>query len=169
MIEITNSVQVDRSAAHAFDVAIRHQAENHPRWEREVVEVRDLDDTVGVGHRSVMVRKEFGGTRERVNECVEYVDGRRAAYSHSDRGTDFWIAFDFLEVAPERCEVTASVRFTPKGALRLMTPLFKRSAPRRGQRITRAMGQVIEQTPAYVSRHVPEAQRVNPSEGMMSG
>jgi hypothetical protein len=169
MIEVTTTVQVDRSAAHAFDVVVRHQAENHPRWEDEVVEVRPLDEIVGVGHRSVMVRRELGGTRERVNECVEYVDGRRAAYSHSDRGMDFWIAFDFAEVAPERCEVTASVRFTLMGALRLMTPLFRLDAPRRGERITRSMGRVIEQTPAYVSRHVPEAERVNPSEGMMSG
>lgn len=155
MIEVTNTAQVARPAAHAFAVVVTHQAENHPRWEKEVVEIRDLDEIVGVGHRSVMVRKEFGGTRERVNECVEYVDGRRAAFAHSDAGMDFWIAFDFVDTAPGRSEVTASVRFTLKGKMRLLTPLFRRDAPRRGARIIASMARVIEQQPAYVSPAVP--------------
>ena len=94
-INVTLTRPVATSADHAFDVVVRHQADNHPRWEDEVVEVRPLDDIVGVGHRSVMVRHERGRTREVVNECVEYVDGARAAYSHVGKDLDFWIAFDF--------------------------------------------------------------------------
>lgn len=156
MIEVTNSERASRSAAHAFDVVVRHQAENHPRWEDEVEQIRDLDTVVGVGHRSVMVRTEYGRTREVVNECVEYVEGRRAAYLHSDPTVDFWIAFDFVDVAPGECEVTATVRITPKRALRLLTPLFRRRAPRRGARILHRMVQVVEETPAYTGQPAPE-------------
>src|SRR6476469_6400493 len=97
MIEVVHVQQVRSTAAHAFDVLIRHNAENHPRWEREVLEVRSLDETIGVGHRSVMVRREGGRTRDAVNECVEYVPGERAAYASSSRAMDFWIRFDFAD------------------------------------------------------------------------
>ena len=148
-INVTLTRPVATTADHAFDVVVRHQADNHPRWEDEVVEVRPLDDIVGVGHRSVMVRHERGRTREVVNECVEYVDGVRAAYSHVGNDMDFWIAFDFADTAAGHSELTVTVRMTPHGFLRLMTPLFRLGAPKRSARISERTVQVIEQTPAY--------------------
>jgi hypothetical protein len=130
-------------------VVVRLQAVNHPRWEDEVLEVRPLDDTVGVGQFCVMVRKDGRRTHEVVNECVEYVDGARAAYSHVDPSMDFWIAFDFTDTGAGTSELTVTVRMTPHGALRLMTPLFRLGAPKRSARIVGRTVQVIEQTPAY--------------------
>lgn len=152
MIDVTLTRPVRASAAHAFDVVVRHHVENHPRWEDEVVEIRPLDDVVGVGHRSVMVRRERGRVFEVVNRCVEYDDGRRAAYEHEGDGPmDFWIAFDFADTGPAASTLTATVRMAPRGALRLMTPLFRLSAPRRSARIVERTVAVIEETPAYAA------------------
>ena len=56
MIAVTVTSPVRSSAAHAFDVVVRHNVENHPRWEDEVQEVRPLDDA-GRG-RTVAVIEE---------------------------------------------------------------------------------------------------------------
>lgn len=147
MIEVVHVQPVQATAAHAFDVVIRHNVENHPRWEKEVLEVRSLDDTEGVGHRYVMVRREGGGTRDVVNECVEYVIDQRAAFASSSRSMDFWIRFDFADTGPGQSTVTSTVRMSPKGALRLLTPMFRLGGPRRSARISASAARVIEETP----------------------
>jgi len=152
MVSFSITRPVHASAAHAFDVVVRHQAENHPRWEDEVLEVRPLDTIEGAGHRSVMVRKEGRKVRERVNRCVEYVPGARAAYSHEDPLMDFWIAFDFTPTGLQTSDLTVNVRLTPHGALRAMTPVLVLVTPRKGRRITARTVDVIEQTPAYADR-----------------
>lgn len=152
MIDVAVSRQVQSSAAHAFDVVVRHNAENHPRWEDEVQAVRPLDELVGVGHRSAMVRRERGRVFEVVNRCVEYVDGRRAAYEHEGDGPmDFWIAFDFVDAGATTSTLTATVRMAPRGALRLITPLLRLGAPRRSARIVERTVAVIEETPRYAA------------------
>jgi hypothetical protein len=152
VITVVVTRPVRASAAHAFDVVVRHNVENHPRWEDEVEEIRPLDDVVGVGHRSAMVRRERGRVFEVVNRCVEYVDGRRAAYEHEGSGPmDFWIAFDFEDTGPGASTITATVDMAPRGALRLLTPLFRMGAPRRSARIVDRTVTVIEETPAYAS------------------
>src|SRR5690242_73601 len=98
---------------------VTRQAENHPRWEDEVLEVRPLDDIVGVGHRSVMVRQEGRKVREVVNECVAYVEGRRAAYEHHDDLMDFGIAFEYADTEPGASTLTVTVRMQPHGLLKL--------------------------------------------------
>lgn len=150
MITTTVTKEMDCSAEHVFDVVVRHQADNHPRWEREVREVRQLDEP-GPGARSVMVRHERGRTREVANTCVEYVEGRRAAYEHDEPGMDFRIAFDLTPAGPTSCVLRVDVRMRPKGATRLMTPLFKLGIHRRSERITARMCDVVIATPAYVA------------------
>ena len=56
---------VRRSVEEVFDFVGTHYFENHPRWEREVVEVRRLTDgPFGVGSRGVMVRQVYGRRSE---------------------------------------------------------------------------------------------------------
>jgi hypothetical protein len=150
MITVEHTVAVGASAAHAWDVMITHQAENHPRWEAEVLEVRPLDEIVGVGHRSVMVRKEGGRVREVINECVEFVDGRQVAYQHRDPRMDFDIAFAYADTGPGTSTLSVTVQMQPRGFLKLMTPLFRLGAPKRTARIAARTVEVIEQTPVTV-------------------
>ena len=42
MPTIVHTERVQRSAEHCFDVVIRHNRENHPRWEPEVLEIREV-------------------------------------------------------------------------------------------------------------------------------
>lgn len=147
MIEVVHVQEVQTTAAHAFDVMIRHNVENHPRWEKEVLEVRSLDGTEGVGHRSVMVRREGGRTRDVVNECLEYVADQRAAFASSTPSMDFWIRFEYADTGPGRSTVTSTVRMSPKGPLRLLTPILRLGGPRRSARISASAARVIEETP----------------------
>lgn len=150
MIATTVQKEVPCSAEHVFDVIVRHQADNHPRWEPEVLEVRQLDEP-GAGARSVMVRHEYGRTREVANTCVEYVADRRAAYEHDEPGMRFRIAFDLTPTGPASCRLVVDVRMQPQGATRLMTPLFRLGIRRRSERITARMCEVVASTPAYVT------------------
>jgi hypothetical protein len=150
MVTVVHTEHIARSREHAFDVVVRHQAENHPLWEDEVLEVRSLDDIVGVGHRAVMVRREHGATRELVHRCVEYDDGRLAAFVHEGEGPmGFAIRFAFEDQGPDGCAITVTVTMTPHGLLVLMTPLLRLGGPRRSARISRRMREVVERTPAY--------------------
>lgn len=150
MVTATVVREVSRSAAHVFDVVVLHQAENHPRWEKEVLEVRQVD-APAAGARSVMVRHEMGRTREVANTCVEYVEGRRAAYEHDEPTMRFRISFDIVPLGPDASRLTVHVDMRPRGVLRLMTPLLALGIQRRSERITDRMCAVVEETPAYAS------------------
>lgn len=161
MPTIVHTERVQRSAAHCFDVVIRHNRENHPRWEPEVLEIREVTGgPIRLGHRSVMVRRERGKIREVENECVEYVEGRRVAFSHPDPQMDFDIAFDFNPVSDSETDVVATVTMQPHGALRVLTPILKLAGPRKSARISSQMRRVVESTPAYnggdKSRRLPQ-------------
>ena len=149
MVTFVHTQRVARSREHTFDAVIHRQAENHPHWEDEVLEIRSLDEIVGVGHRNVMVRRELGRTREVVNRCTEYEEGRLATYVHDDAGSmDFEIRFEFEDAGSDACTVTATVTMTPHGPMVLITPLLKLTGRRRGDRISRRMREVVEATPA---------------------
>src|SRR6476469_5852007 len=109
-IQHSHTERIARPVAHAFDVVVTHQVENHPRWEPECLEVRPLTSgPLGVGSRQVMVRHEYGRTREVENTCLEYDEGRRITWSHPDRQMDFVISFDFVAVDESSSDVTATV------------------------------------------------------------
>jgi len=149
MVTVVHTEHIARSRERVFDHVIRHQAENHPNWEDEVLEIRSLDEIEGVGHRSVMVRREHGRTREVVNRCTEYDDGHLAVYVHeADGPMGFTIRFEFEDDGPDACNLTVTVTMTPHGPLVLMTPLLKLNGPRRSARIAGRMRQVVEATPS---------------------
>jgi hypothetical protein len=147
MVTVVHTERVARSRERTFDAVVRHQRENHPRWEDEVLEVRSLDEIEGVGHRTVMVRREHGRTRELVHRCTEYDDGHLAAYLHEGDGPmDFAIRFEFGDDGSEACTVTTTVTMTPHGPMVLLTPLLKLAGPRRSARIAGRMREVVEAT-----------------------
>ncbi len=146
MIVHEHTRRVHRSAEEAFDVIGTHMYENHPRWEREVVEIRPLTPgPVGVGSRAVMVRQEFGRRSEVEYEITEFEPGRRIAASHpEDASMDFDIAFDIEPIDDDTCAVTVSVAARPKGWARALEPVMRIAMPRRGARITDDLAAVIE-------------------------
>jgi hypothetical protein len=140
---------VNRSAEDTFDVIGTHMYENHPRWEPEVIEIRRITPgPVGVGSRAVMVRHEFGRTREVEYVITEFEEGRRIASQHPDDALDFNISFEIAPIDRDSCTVRVNVRAQPKGWTRILEPMMRLVMPKRGQRIANAMVDVIESAPA---------------------
>ncbi len=149
MITYTVTQHVNRSAEDTFDVIGTHLYENHPKWEREVVEIKRITpDPVGVGSRAVMVRREYGRTSESEYEITEFEKDRRIAAHHPDASMDFNISFEIAPIDNGSCTVTVEVRAQLLGWMRILEPMMRLAMPKRGDRIAQSMVEVIERTPA---------------------
>lgn len=146
MIVHEHSRKVNRSAEDTFDFIGTHMYENHPRWEKEVVEIRPLTPgPVGVGSRAVMVREEFGRRSEEEYEITEFEPGRRIAAHHpEDAAMDFRIAFDIEPLDGDSCMLSVEVQIQTKGWMRLFEPVMKLAMPKRGKRIVDDLVNVVE-------------------------
>ena len=150
MISITVEHPVPRSAEDTFDVIGTHLYENHPKWEREVVEIRRITpDPVGVGSRAVMVRREFGRTTESEYVITEFEPSRRLASHHPDPTMDFNIVFTITPVDSDNCTVRVDAHAQPLGWTRALEPIMRLIMPRRSERILRSMVDVVESAPAH--------------------
>lgn len=144
MIRHTQDVHIRKASADVYDFVANRYAENHPRWEEEVVEVRQLGQgPITEGSRFVMVRKDFGRIAEAVNEVVELVPGRRIAFRHVDGSMDFHIAFNFDPLA-DGTRLRVEVGAEPHGAMRLITPLLRLRMPRIAVRNTARIRDLVE-------------------------
>lgn len=142
--------KVNRSAEDTFNVIGTHLYENHPKWEREVIEIRRITSgPVGVGSRAVMVRHEFGRTTETEYVITEFEQGRRIASHHPDAALDFNISFEITPIDSNSCTVRVDVRAQPQGWTRILEPIMRLFMPKRGQRITNSMVDVVESAPAH--------------------
>ncbi|HEU5003250.1 MAG TPA: SRPBCC family protein [Actinomycetota bacterium] len=145
MITWRRTAPVQASAEDTFDVIGTNVAANQPKWEKEVQEVRLLTaGPIGVGSRAVMVRREMGRTRESEYEVTEFQPGASIAFRHPHDALGFALRFRVAPVATDRCELTVDVSAEPKGALRLMAPMLRLGFPKRCQRITDSMIQLVE-------------------------
>lgn len=149
MIVSQHTRQVNRSAEETFDVIGTHVYDNHPKWEDEVLEIRRITpDPVGVGSRAIMIRREFGRTTEVEYVLTEFEPNRRIAAHHPDSAMDFDISFTITPIDDDSCTVQVDVQAQPQGFARLLEPILRLVMPKRGGRITDAMVEVIESTPA---------------------
>lgn len=141
--------RLDRTPAEVFDVIGTHCYENHPRWEREVVEIRPLTPgPIGLGSRAIMIREEFGRRSETEYEVTAFESARRIAFRHPQASILFELGFDLRAAGASATDLTVHVRMEPKGALRLLSPLFALQLPRRSDRITRSMIELVEARPS---------------------
>ena len=148
MINHTINKRVNRSAEDTFRVIGTDLYENHPKWEREVVEIRRITDgPVGVGSRAIMVRREFGRTSESEYVLTEFEPDRRIAAHHPDSSMDFQISFEITPVDSDACTVKVDVAAQPLRWARILEPLMRIAMPRQGERIANSMVDVIEAAP----------------------
>lgn len=141
--------RLDRTPEEVFDVIGTHCYENHPRWEREVVEIRQLTPgPIGLGSRAIMVRQEFGRRSETEYEVTAFQPPRRIAFRHPQDSILFELGFDLRAAGASATDLTVHVRMEPKGALRLLSPLLALQLPRRSERITRRMIDLVEARPS---------------------
>jgi Polyketide cyclase / dehydrase and lipid transport. len=141
---------VRRSVEEVFDFVGTHYFENHPRWEREVIEVRRLTDgPVGVGDRAVMVRQEYGRRSEAPLEVTAFEPPRTIAFRHVDSPMLFELALVMAPAGATSTDLSVHVRVGLQGRYRLLTPMFAFNLPRIGKRIMRTMVELIEAEPSH--------------------
>ena len=147
MIRHTQQVIIRRPLAEVFDFIAVHNPENHPKWEPEVIEVRRLTQgPLGVGSRLRTLRRDFGRVSEATDEVTEFITNQRIAFRRVDGPMDFEISFTFEHVS-EGTQLRADVAAQPRGAMRVMSPLFRMRMPRIGGRITARLCELLEGVP----------------------
>ena len=154
------TVRIARPAEVVFDAIERHAWMNDPAWEAEVVEIRPVDPwPIALGSRAVMVRTDFGKTRETTFVITALDAPRRLALRHLDGPLDFALSFDIAAVGAEAADVTVTVVMRARGPMRLLTPLFALMGPRTNRRLSEQMARAIEAstTPANSPVSVPGA------------
>lgn len=153
--------RLDRTPEEVFDVIGTHCYENHPLWEREVVEIRQLTPgPIGLGSRAIMVREEFGRRSETEYEVTAFEPARRIAFRHPQGSMLFELGFDLRAAGVAATDLTVHVRAEPRNALRLLSPLIALQLPRRSDRITRRLVELVESRP---SRGVRRSRRSDPA------
>ena len=141
---------ISRSIEEVFDFVGTHYFENHPRWEREVVEVRRLTDgPIGVGSRAVMVREEYGRRSEAPLEITAFEPSRTIAFRHLGGPMLFELAFVMAPAGVSSTDLSVHVQVELQGLYKLLTPIFAFNLPRIGTRIMRTMVELIEAEPSH--------------------
>lgn len=141
--------RVGRTPEEVFDFIGTHCYENHPQWEREVVEIRPLTPgPIGLDSRAIMVRQEFGRRSETEYEVTAFEPASRIAFRHRQGRMLFELGMDLRTAGASATDLTVQVRMEPKGVLRLLSPLLALQLPRRSDRITRRMIELVEARPS---------------------
>lgn len=145
MIRHMQDIHIRRSSGDVYDFVATRYADNHPRWDEDLVELRRLDQgPIAKGSRFVMkLRRGFGTIDEVINEVVELVPGRCIAFRSGSRAMEFNIAFNFDSVA-DGTRLRVEVGAEPHGAMRVMSPILRRAMPRIATRNTARIRELLE-------------------------
>jgi len=145
MARTQTTVRIRRPATVVFQAIEQHAWRNDPAWEPEVLAVRALDDGgPRVGGRAAMTRRDGGREHTTTYEITALEPPRRLAVRHLDGPMGFALEFRVEPVGDSEADVTATADMAPRGALRLLAPLFALMGPRRNARISAAMAAAIE-------------------------
>ncbi|HEY5628976.1 MAG TPA: hypothetical protein VIR16_05650 [Candidatus Limnocylindrales bacterium] len=123
----------------------RHAWSNEPSWEPEVLHVEPLAaGPIRLGARVRMTRRDFGSAHDTTYEVTRLDPPRGLAVRHVDGPLDFALDFTLAGVGSRETDVTVTVDIAPRGAMRLLTPVFALSARGRNRRIANQMVAAIE-------------------------
>jgi len=158
MVTYERHAQIRRPVEEVFDFVGTRYFENHPRWEREVIEVRRLTaGPIGVGSRGIMVRHEYGRTSESPLEVTAFDPPRKIAFRHVGGPMVFEIAFGTAPVGPSSTDLGVRVQAELRGRYKLLTPMLAFNLPRTGGKIMRRLVELIEAERSHA--RVEEAER----------
>ncbi|MBV9101353.1 MAG: SRPBCC family protein [Candidatus Dormibacteraeota bacterium] len=125
MIEIEQRIVVPRPVHDVYDFVITRHAENHPRWDPDVVRVEQLDPgDVRVGTRFAMGRKMMGRVQDSTLEVTECEPDRRVVMRSESRAMDITFVNAFEEEG-SATRLTFRAEAEPHGPLRVMSPFIK--------------------------------------------
>ena len=132
--------------AEVFDHVAAHHFENHPRWDPDVLEMRQTSPgPVGVGTTASVVRRQ-GNRRVQGTATVTAYEPMRSAAWQVDFG-QFELKQD-VELVPEEAgaatRLILSIESTAHGPLRFLLPLMRRRFRRTMERSVAAIAALIE-------------------------
>jgi uncharacterized protein YndB with AHSA1/START domain len=109
-----------------FDFVATHHFENHPRWDPDVLEMRQTSPgTLGVGTKADIVRRQGNRRVEGTATVTEYEPDQSAAW---DVQFGPFRLHQRVELAPEQggaaTRLRLSIETRAKGPIKLMVPLL---------------------------------------------
>jgi hypothetical protein len=118
---------VRATPAEVFDHVAAHHFENHPRWDPDVLEMRQTSPgPVGVGTTAVVVRRQGKGRVQGIATVTAYHPVRSAAW-HVDLG-QFQLEQD-VELVPDQggaaTRLSLGITTTAQGPMGLLLPLMR--------------------------------------------
>ena len=127
MTPVTVDRIVQRPPAVVFDFVAAHHFENHPRWDPDLLEMRQTSPgPVGVGATAHIVRRQGRRRVDGTATVVEYEPDRRAAWEVR------FGAFELdqrAELLPEQAGAATRLRLSietrARGPLRVIVPLLR--------------------------------------------
>ena len=110
-----------------FDFVATHHFENHPRWDPDVLEMRQTSPgTLGVGTKANIVRRQGNRRVEGTATVTEYEPDQSAAW---DVQFGPFRLHQRVELAPEQggaaTRLRLSIEARAKGPIKLMVPLLR--------------------------------------------
>jgi hypothetical protein len=109
-----------------FDFVATHHFENHPKWDPDVLEMRQTSPgTLGVGTKADLVRRQGSRQVAGTATVTEYEPDRSAAW---DVQFGQFLLHQRVELAPEQggaaTRLRLSIETQANGPLKLMVPLL---------------------------------------------
>jgi hypothetical protein len=137
---------IHRSPPEVFDFVATHQVENHPRWEPEVLSIRQVTEgPLRAGFQAVMVRQDFGRRRREIPyEVIAFERERIMTLRSVEKSMTFEITFQFAPAGPAATNLGVAVRIQPQGLLKPLGPALALLFRRNGIRLTRRLRNLVE-------------------------
>jgi Polyketide cyclase / dehydrase and lipid transport len=118
---------IERPPSAVFDFVATHHFENHPKWDSDVLEMRQTSPgDVRTGTTAQVVRRQGSRRVEGTATVTEYVPDRSAAW---DVRFGSFLLKQQAEVIPERSGDATRLRLTiqtaARGPMRFLVPLLR--------------------------------------------
>jgi hypothetical protein len=138
--------RIARTADEVFEFVGPNIPENNPRYEREVIDWVDVSPRpIRVGTTAVMRRVESGKRRDVHVVCVDYQQGRRIAWKHTDPSPfRVDIAFETVPAGTAQTDLSVTVDITLAGPPRLISPIVQRRSGAKGKELVTRIRTIIE-------------------------
>ena len=140
---------VQRPVEQVFDFVATRHFENHPRWDPDLLEMRQTSPgPVGQGATALVVRRQGRGRVEGTTTVTEYEPCRRAAW---DVQFGTFTLRQAVDLSPEQegaaTRLRLSIESHAKGPLNLLLPLLRGQLRKTMTRSLATIDDLIQQGP----------------------
>jgi uncharacterized protein YndB with AHSA1/START domain len=142
MVRIDGGIVIDRPAEQVFDFVADQR--NEPRYNHQMRRAEKISEApIGVGTRFRAETASMGRAVPMVIEVTDYERPRRLASTTHMSSMDIQYTLTF-ESVPEGTRMRWSGELTPRGSLKVMSPLIAFMGRRQEQRIWTGLKHLLE-------------------------